>query len=586
MMKKVCKFLVILLIIGVVFNISIAPVKAEEPIGDPYIDITFDPIIKENKGHATIDLFSSVMVNNYNNSSITYGVDEYGTYMAWTSTASRGGGFNLNVDKAIGNDYTIALKFSFSNTGQYDHDWKKIIDFQKKSYQDSGFYFYNGGQIQFYPNASQGPYIKNNEVVDLLIRRDGDTNKFEVYNRIGDQSILCYEFIDVEELSVLSAGLGFFHDDVSTSSESSPAGKVYSIKIWDGYQDVDDVWEALDKEKDDSLSRYVCRKVEAQEPTDTLPGWLSYIECQSKDDDSYKYFIDDTYNNEIEDIIEYKKDIAYVPQKKSISEVVSILNERINNVNIDNVTSDHKVILEEIRDNISKFNFDKLANNEVSLLKELDEKCEALLEIINDTSNTLEEIKEVIINYTDKALTSEDIKVIKNAIIKTNNINDNHLNSEEKELKGLYLDTLDKILNGDNIYTYEVLNGDKQEFIQGEIDLYSFRIDGNFILFDSLYINGLTLVRENDYNVTEGSTIITFTKEGIKKLNTLAVGKYDISVNYLNSKKAIASLIINEKLKNPMTGDNIIIYVIIGTVSLIGIVGTTVFVKRKNNKNN
>lgn len=236
-------------------------VYANNTIEEPYINITFEETVKESKGHGTVNVFSSTEPGEYANKTVTYGVNAYGTYMAWTTEKSHGGGFNLNVDKAIGGDYTIALKFSFTNTGEIDRRYKKIIDFQKNyPHEDSGFYFYNGGRIMFYPEPSQGTAVKNNEVVDLLVRRNGDTKKFEVYNRIGDKSVLCYEFTDNEGLSILSNGLGFFHDDLATSSETTDGGKVYSVKIWDSYIDVDDVWKALDKEQEDSISKYICKK--------------------------------------------------------------------------------------------------------------------------------------------------------------------------------------------------------------------------------------------------------------------------------------------------------------------------------------
>lgn len=582
--KKISKTFLCIVLIVFLISLSVIPVKAEkDPIGEPYIDITFDPVAKENKNHGILNVFKSNETGYYNNSSITYGVDEYGTYMAWTSTYTRGGGFNLTLDKVIGGDYTIALKFSFTNTGEKTRGWKKIIDFQSKSYGDSGFYFYNGGQIQFYPESSQGPYIKNNEVVDLLIRRNGTTNKFEVYNRVGDQSILCYEFIDSSNLSVLSSGLGFFHDDTSTSSESSPGGKVYSVKIWDSYVDVDDVWDALDKEKEDSLSRYICRKIAAQEPTDLLPGWASYYECESKDDGSYKFFTDDTYEDEIEKVDEWKEEAGYVPQTKSMNEVISILNDRIEDKTIDNVTLDDKENIAEIVDIISKFSRKMITKEEANLLDEIDEKCEELLEKIDDILELLDELKDTIKTYTDKELSDTDKSIIKNVIFKVYNISTDNLTDEQKELYDSYIELLEKILDGNKNYTYDVLNGDQQEFIQGTIDDYTFRIDGNYFLFNSLTINDTLLLNGIDYTVTEGSTIIKFTPLGIKKLNILGVGTYKIYVNYVNSRQAIATLIIKKgkDLDNPKTLDNIDNYVIIGLCSLCGIVGSTLYIKKK-----
>ena len=235
----------------------ITKVKADDELGEPYIDITFDPVAKENKKHGTLVVFGPDDSGYYRNSNITYGFDDYGTYMQWTAGTSRGGGFNLNVDKAIGEEYTIALKFSFTDTGENYGGWKKIIDFQKSgSAADSGLYYYDYGKTQFYPSEAQGPQIKNNQVVDLLIRRNKETKKFEIYNRVGNDSTLSYQFVDTNGLSILDSGLGFFHDDYATSSESSPGGKVYSVKIWDSCSSVDDVWGFLDEEQEEVVYYY------------------------------------------------------------------------------------------------------------------------------------------------------------------------------------------------------------------------------------------------------------------------------------------------------------------------------------------
>lgn len=320
MIKKVKKnmsnfifFITIILLMLLVFG-TIIKVNAAGIIDNPYIDITFDTVAKENKNHGTLYIFNDNKTGIYGNNTIKYGIDENGTYMAWTSNYSHGGGFNLTVDKVIGEEYTIALKFSFKNTGEISGGWKKIIDFQKYGgFADSGLYFYDNGKIQFYPENSQGPQIKNNQVVDLLIRRNKNTKKFEVYNRVNNNSILCYEFTDSNGLSILSAGLGFFHDDNATSGENSPGGKVYSVKIWDSWIDVNDVWDLLDKEKEETINRYICKKIEGKNATKEYPGWKEYYECKDPENSSYKYFEDPTYKMEIIDIEKWKTEKGYIP---------------------------------------------------------------------------------------------------------------------------------------------------------------------------------------------------------------------------------------------------------------------------------
>lgn len=96
-------------------------------------------------------------------------------------------------------------------------------------------------------------------------------------------------------------------------------------------------------------------------------------------------------------------------------------------------------------------------------------------------------------------------------------------------------------------YTYLPLdNTDNQEFTVKNIKEFIIKIDGDYTLFESLKIGSLDLVKNVDYTVTEGSTVLTFTSSGITKLNTLAVGNYNIEVNYANSQKATGTLTIKE----------------------------------------
>ena len=71
-------------------------------------------------------------------------------------------------------------------------------------------------------------------------------------------------------------------------------------------------------------------------------------------------------------------------------------------------------------------------------------------------------------------------------------------------------------------YDYKFLEGDNQKLTKDEFKKeYTFRIDGDYSLFESVTIGNLELIKDEDYTVTEGSTIITFLKEGIAKLNKL-----------------------------------------------------------------
>lgn len=130
-------------------------------------------------------------------------------------------------------------------------------------------------------------------------------------------------------------------------------------------------------------------------------------------------------------------------------------------------------------------------------------------------------------------------------------------------------------------FTYTFISGDNQKLTLGDIKSYILKIDGDYSLFESLIIGNLELIKDEDYEVTEGSTVITFTNKGITKLNTLPNGEYEIIVNYSNSNQVTGKLIINKNEYNPNTSDKIVSYLIIGSISLISLFGCSLYLKRK-----
>lgn len=129
-------------------------------------------------------------------------------------------------------------------------------------------------------------------------------------------------------------------------------------------------------------------------------------------------------------------------------------------------------------------------------------------------------------------------------------------------------------------YSYEFLNGDNQELTLENIKEYTFRIDGDYSLFESLKIGNLDFIKDEDYKVTEGSTIITLLEKGIAKLKTLSKGKYEVLVMYSNGNEVKGNLILNS-IENPKTGDKYTTYIITGTISLISLICTSIYTKKK-----
>ena len=219
--------------------------------------------LKDNKNHSTLKLFDKVGDGkNRNNSELTFGEDSHGKYMEWKSDQTRGGGFKLEIDKELNDEYTIGVKFSFNNTSGR---WRKIIDY-KNSNSDTGFYFYNEGHLQFYPSGIiSKKAISNNEVVNFIIVRS--KTEFAVY-LVKDDGSISKEFSLTDSTTLLNSIpykeggktlLGFFFDDTITSSEATDGGKIYSLTVYDKEIDPNKVLEKLNKPKDNEIYQPILR---------------------------------------------------------------------------------------------------------------------------------------------------------------------------------------------------------------------------------------------------------------------------------------------------------------------------------------
>ena len=219
--------------------------------------------IKDNKNHSTLKLFDKVGDGkNRNNSELTFGEDSHGKYMEWKSDQTRGGGFKLEIDKELNDEYTIGVKFSFNNTSGR---WRKIIDY-KNSNSDTGFYFYNEGHLQFYPSGIiSKKAISNNEVVNFIIVRS--KTEFAVY-LVKDDGSISKEFSLTDSTTLLNSIpykeggktlLGFFFDDTITSSEATNGGKIHSLTVYDKEIDPNKVLEKLNKPKDNEIYQPILR---------------------------------------------------------------------------------------------------------------------------------------------------------------------------------------------------------------------------------------------------------------------------------------------------------------------------------------
>lgn len=137
-------------------------------------------------------------------------------------------------------------------------------------------------------------------------------------------------------------------------------------------------------------------------------------------------------------------------------------------------------------------------------------------------------------------------------------------------------------------YVKEEISSNEYRFLEGENQNYTinkdneliFRIDAEYSLFDKVFIDN-ELVNANNYTSKEGSTIITFNKDYI---NNLSVGEHTLKVVFNDGEATTKFSVLKEKIENPSTKDNFEKYVIIGIVSIIGLIGCTLILKNKEEK--
>ena len=149
---------------------------------------------------------------------------------------------------------------------------------------------------------------------------------------------------------------------------------------------------------------------------------------------------------------------------------------------------------------------------------------------------------------------------------------------------------------------YKVIEGAEQTYTIKEDTEARFRIDADYSLFNNkVYVDNV-LVDSSNYTSKSGSTIITLKKEFV---DTLSVGEHTLKVVFNDGGEAETTFTIEKKAENnnnnenntpskpedkeemkdngsnPKTGDNIMFYVAIASMSIIGLVATTIVAKKK-----
>lgn len=131
------------------------------------------------------------------------------------------------------------------------------------------------------------------------------------------------------------------------------------------------------------------------------------------------------------------------------------------------------------------------------------------------------------------------------------------------------------------IYNFDE-NSINQTYTKGKDNNLLLRI-GDTVLenFDKIYVNDILLDQEF-FDVDTGSINITLKDE---YLNSLNEGTYNIKVTTKDAGYAQTTFVIKNKItNNPKTGDNIINFIILGLISVLGII-TSIILNKKANKN-
>lgn len=132
------------------------------------------------------------------------------------------------------------------------------------------------------------------------------------------------------------------------------------------------------------------------------------------------------------------------------------------------------------------------------------------------------------------------------------------------------------------------------QFTVGENATYQdtdlvFILDGEFDLVNQVFVNGKELDSSN-YMITEGSTVLTLKNEYLKALEE---GIYELTVTYTTGASATTTFTIEKQeddipsekventIDNPKTYDSILFYIGLGLVSVVGLIGTGVYLKKE-----
>lgn len=186
----------------------------------------FDGNLNDQLGNATATLINA--------GSAAYSGGE----LSWTADSlnpNGGCGIEVRIPDPLfapGN-YSIAIEFQFSEVTGY----RKVIDFDLRT-SDQGLYV--NSELRIYSVGNYGPttWIPDSTYTMLLTRNGADdslhTYLFDGVGLMTESVGLDTSATFVAQIDSNNRVLGFFYDDLNTMSEFSRAGRVRSIRIWNG----------------------------------------------------------------------------------------------------------------------------------------------------------------------------------------------------------------------------------------------------------------------------------------------------------------------------------------------------------------
>ena len=124
--------------------------------------------------------------------------------------------------------------------------------------------------------------------------------------------------------------------------------------------------------------------------------------------------------------------------------------------------------------------------------------------------------------------------------------------------------------------TYQVIEGSNQKYVISKNNEAIFRIDADYSKFESVYVDDELLSSEN-YTSKSGSTIITLKKDYV---DSLSEGVHTLKVKFSDG-EASTTFSVEKTIDNPVTNDNILLYIISAITSMFALGGTITYIYKK-----